>query len=415
MNPHRGQSDADRPWVGPRAPLAALLFALAACSAASGGNLVPNGGIEAPSETDPDLPKGWTPHAHGKVSTAWAAAGACSGKRCLQMAADPAEKWGHAYWTSAPIAVKPCMAYRVRFHFKAKGFGVPCFSLARVKEWRLFKGDTDGKWLPHEDVVVIPPDVTTTAFHANNYHRPGKTLWLDDVSLVELPLSESPLTKRLLKAKKSLAALESSLSRFRLTLEQRTELAALRKRLSEAEAAYATLEAGKAAPADFRQMSAALGAIENAVGRYLLTVWTMDERQWARRSRRPSELSRVAEASLTLGPDGAATCLVGVVGLVGEGLATRLTLATDRRARGWGARLLVAPAHRLPSREAAEAWGELSSLGELFLPPGTPRFLRLEVTAPHARPGVTTFRIDIDCLDRTAERARVTVQVTKPR
>jgi len=199
--------------------LASIILTASMCHAAE-VNLVPNPSFEEASERDPNLPTGWTPHVHGKVSVVWAREGARSGKRCLEMAADPSEKWGHAYWTSDRIPVKPCMAYRVRFHFKAKGYGVPCFSLAKVKGWRLFKGDTGGRWIAHEDVVVIPPDVTTTSFYVNNYHRRGKTMWLDDVSLVELPLSESPLTKRLDKARSDVRALARNLSRLRLTREQ---------------------------------------------------------------------------------------------------------------------------------------------------------------------------------------------------
>ncbi|NQT86510.1 hypothetical protein HQ560_07070, partial [bacterium] len=216
--------------------LIACLAALS-CDAAE-PNLIPNGGFEAAGAKNAALPAAWTPHTDGKVSFGWSAHEPRSGKRCLEMTAEPEEKWGHAFWTSSAIAVKPCMAYRVRFHFRARGRGVTCFSLSKVKDWRLSKHDTEGKWIAHDDVVVVPPDVTSTFFSVNNYHRPGKTMWFDDVSLVELPLSESPLTKRLSRAARNLAALQRNTAPFRLTLAQEEQLGGIRSQLAATRAAY---------------------------------------------------------------------------------------------------------------------------------------------------------------------------------
>ena len=401
------------PRVTRHVPRVTLLVLLAACCSAGDANLIPNGGFETPSETDPALPKGWTPHVHGKVTAAWADRGARSGKRCLRMTADPSEKWGHAYWSSAPIAVRPCMAYRVVFHFRAEGFGVPCFSLSKVKSWRLFKGGTGGTWRRHEDTVVVPPDVTATSFHVNNYHRAGKTMWLDDLSLVELPLAESPLTRRLARAKRSAAALDGSLSRLRLSLAQEEELAALRASLRQAQAAYARLEAGTATPKDFAAMDAGLEAVEKAIGAYLFTVWTIAPEDWERRAREPAAVSRAAEIALSVPVGTPTSCYLGVLGLIDDGLPVRLSVAGDRRAKDWDVRLLVAPAHGLRGSDGGrEAWGELSSLGELFLPPAVPRFLRLDLAPGQAKAGTHTFRVAIDGLDRAAESGRVAVTVT---
>ncbi|HUT33626.1 MAG TPA: hypothetical protein VNE39_09115 [Planctomycetota bacterium] len=393
-----------------RAALLAIAFSF--CHAAE-ADLIPNGGFEAASEKDPTLPRAWTPHVGGKVTCAWAVEGARSGTRCLEMAAEPGEKWGHAYWTSDPVAVKPCMAYRVTFHFKSKGWGVPCFSLAKVKEWRLFKGDTEGKWLAHDDVVVIPPGVTETSFSVNNYHRPGKTMWLDDVSLVELPLADSPLARRLATAKTSVAALDRNLATVRLTLEQEEQRIALRDRLAEANAAFEKLRGGEARPNDFKQMSDALDAVEKAVGGWLFTVWAVAPDDWERGATRPVAATRQVKLELLTPGSGTARQLIGLMSLVHEGLPMRVSLVADRGAKDAEARLLVTPANRLWAGSGL-AWGELGPLGEVLLPPGVPRFLQLQLTPGKARPGVYTFRLTVEGLDRTAEPGEIAVQVRIP-
>lgn len=392
----------------PAVVMAAFVAAASIACCADQPNVILNGGFESPSRENPDLPLGWTPHVHGKVSVAWPAAGARSGARCLQMCADPTEKWGHAYWTSDSIPVKPCMAYRVRFHFKAKGFGVPCFSLRKIKAWRLFKGDTEGKWIAHEDVVVAPPDVTATAFYVNNYHRPGKTMWFDDVSLVELPLCESPLTQRLTTARRSVGALQRNLARLRLTRGQEDELGALRKALTQAVAAYERLEAGAAAPDDLKEMNAALDEIEQGVGKRIFTLWAVAPEDWLRGLCEPGELRRELDVALTMPADARVSRVFGIRGLIHEGAPVRVALWRDRRAREWDVQLSVTSAHR--TSEGHVAWGEPSSLGELFLPAGKARFVRVQLQAGDARPGRYTFRVKVEGVDRTAEPGTITLR-----
>ena len=372
---------------------------------AGAANLAPNGGIEIADADDPNRPAGWTPHVHGRVSVAWSTHGPHSGRRCLEMSADAADRWGHAYWTSAPIPVKPCIAYRVRFHYRARGHGVPCFSLSKVKSWRLFKGDTEGTWLAHEDVVVVPPDVTETRFSVNNYHRPGKTMWLDDLSIVELPLSASPLTKRLARARRGVAAVGRSCARLRLTSVQQAELRAMREALGDVEAGYAKLAEGSARPADFGRIHSGLDAIENAVGGYLFTVWPIGSPPRGGAVAGPTTASRNCELTLVPSPEGTFACCIGVMGLIGEGLPMRVTLAADRKARNWPARLLLAPAHR-PGQ-----WGEMNPLGTLYVPTSAPRLLRVEIVRdPQATAGTYTFHLTLTGVNRATQPGQVTIR-----
>jgi len=374
-------------------------------AAGAGPELAPNGGFETPGATDANAPAGWTARVHGKTTATWAAEGARTGRRCLRMTADPNEKWGHAYWTSSLIAVRPCMAYRVRFHFRSKGHGVPCFTLIKVKNWRLFKGGTGAEWIAHEDVVVVPADVTETRFSVNNYHRPGKTMWLDDLSIVELPLSDSPLTKRLSRARRSVAAIERNAATLRLAPGQKAELREMRRSLATAEAAYARLAKGAAAAADFRAMDAGVGAVEKALGAYLLTVWVAAGDPTG--AGRPTGVARTAETTLRAGPEGA-RCVVGAMALVDEPLPVRVSLAGDRKTRDWRLRLLLAPASH-PGQ-----WGQMNSLGTLLLPPGAPRLLTVEIEPVKAKPGTYAVHLDVACLDRPAAPGRITLNVIVP-
>jgi hypothetical protein len=409
---HRNRGWAPAAWLG-----AVLLAASAGGQAGEGPatNLIPNGDFEAPSAADPALPRAWTPHASGKVTATWAGDGAHSGKRCLEMVTDPGEKEGHAYWTSDPISVTPCMAYRVAFYFKAKAHGVPVFSLSKVKEWRLAAGDTEGKWVAHEDVVVIPPDVTATFFSVNNYHRPGKSMWLDDVSLVELPLSQSPLTQRLVKARAAVQALGRNVSRLALTAEQKTALAELQADLADAEKGYARLQAGKATAEDFQGISAGLDGVEKAIGTWALTAWVMSPDQRLSGQDGPTALMQHPQVTLALPAEGKIRCCFGVMNLVGEGLPARVTLVMDSRSRNWRARLRAAPASSplAPAGEgdAPDAWAEMNRLGEIFLLPGAPRYLLLELEPDKPKPGTYEFTINVDLLDRPAATLPITVRV----
>ncbi|MFP4056047.1 MAG: hypothetical protein ACLF0G_04180 [Candidatus Brocadiia bacterium] len=390
------------------APLLAALCLLPAAATAE-RNLAPNPSFEQASEADPRRPAGWMPHAHGDTSCSWAAEGARSGTRCLQMTARPDEKWGHAYWTSRPIPVRPGMAYRVRFHFKARGWGVPCFSLAKVKDWRLDKHDTEGRWVAHEEVVVVPPGVTATHFSANNYHRPGKTLWLDDVSLVELPLDQSPLTRRLKRARRNVAALRRNLAPMApLAPEQEKGLLAMGTRLEQAGAAYRKLEAGDAEPADFQRMNAALDAVEEALGAWLLAVWAVEPGAPGRRPPRLGGSPGHAEADLAVEPGGGASLVVGALCLIGEPLPVRATLVAGKRAKAWECTLSVTPAHPLPSGE--QPWGAPGPLGGVLLPPGTPRFLRVDLR-PREKAGPATLHLRLEALDRTMEPGEIVIRV----
>ena len=237
----------------------ALLSLALTCAAAGAQDLVRNGTFEHAEADDANRPAGWKPHVSGKSSVAWPAGEGRGGSRCLRMAVDPNDRYGHAYWSSDPMPLRPCMAYRVRFHYRCTGHGVPCFTLMKVKDWRLFRGDTKGQWLAHDDVVVAPPDVTQSHFLVHNYHRPGKTIWMDDLCIVELPLSESPLTKRLAKAKRSLSAIEANCAKLHLSLDQAADLRRMREGLAGVATGYARLAEGAHDLAQ-RQFGTAAGA-----------------------------------------------------------------------------------------------------------------------------------------------------------
>jgi hypothetical protein len=370
-------------------------------------NLIPNGDFERASAADPNLPEGWTPHENGKVKTVWVATGAVSGKRCLEMVSDPEERGGHAYWVSQPFAVRPGMAHRMSLRYKAEGHGVPIFDLEKVKNWRLKAGGTEGKWVLHEDVVVVPPDVTTARFFAHNYHRRGKTIWVDDIRLYELPLSESPMTKRLIKARESVGALERNLARLQLTAAQQDDLAAMRVGLTDLGRVYAKLEAGEATGDDFRQMNEGLDAIEKTIGGYLFTVWAIAPEQWERGAREPTIVTRSQEMSLRVARRTTVRHILGVMGLVGEGLAARVTVVPQGAARKWEHRLLVTPA----SARGGGAWGAMNALGEVFLPPGVPRFVTVEIEPGDAKPGEYAVKLPVECLDRPAEAGQVAMVI----
>jgi hypothetical protein len=294
------------------------------------------------------------------------------------------------------------MAYRVRFHFRSRGWGVPVFELTKAKEWRLYKSDTKGEWMAHEDVVVVPPDVTSTVFNVHNYHRPGKTMWFDDVSMVELPLAESPLTKRLARVGRNVAALRQRTDRLKLTLEQDQALADLDKQLEAVRAAYRKLEAGTAVAADFGALGQGLDALESALGAWLVTVWAGEAG--------PETVVREAMLKLEAERGKAVTGVLGVLALIDEPIAARVVAAPDRGLRGCRVRLLITPAHP-PKGE--RPWGEVNSLGEALLPPGVPRCLKLEITPdPKTTPGRYPVAVRIEALDRVMAPAVVTVELT---
>ena len=385
----------------------AAAMGAAAPALAGERELAPNGAFEAAGAADANLPAAWTPRVSGRTAVAWPAGEGVGGSRCLRMTADPNEKWGHAYWTSDPIRLTPCMAYRVRFRFRCKGHGVPCFSLGKVKSWRLFKGDTEGRWVEHDEVVVVPPDVTDARFSVNNYNRPGKTMWMDDLSIVELPLSASPLTARLRRARGAVAAVGRNVAPLRLTADQQAELRQMRASLAAVEAGYGRLAKGAATTADFQSIDAGLTGVEKAVGEYLLTVWVPDPNAPPAVAR-PTSVTRAVEASATPGPDGRARCRLGLMTLADEPLAVRVAVSGDRAARDWPVRVLLSPAGR------AGAWGEANRLGTLLLPPGTARLVEVEVAPAKAKPGPYAFHVDIEGLDRTTEPGRVTFNVRIP-
>jgi len=296
------------------------------------------------------------------------------------------------------------MAYRVRFHFRAKGRGVTCFSLSKVKDWRLSKHDTEGKWIAHDDVVVVPPDVTSTFFSVNNYHRPGKTMWFDDVSLVELPLSESPLTKRLSRAGRNLAALQRNTAPFRLTLAQEEQLGGIRSQLAATRAAYRKLEGGQAGPPDFKTMNDGLDAIETTLGDWLITVWTVRTEDALTG---PASVTRSQKLAPRAAQGGAPTCTVGVMSLIDEAIAVRAVAAPHR---AFAVRFLTTAAH---ARGKPPVWGELNSVGEILLPPGVPRFLKLELAPlPKPKKDPRDVAVRIEALDRTMAPGQFTLRLT---
>jgi len=160
-------------------------------------------------------------------------------------------------------------------------------------------------------------------------------------------------------------------------------------------------------------MNDGLDAIEKAIGAYLFTVWAIAPDDWPRGVKRPSQVTRRVEVGLSASRGGKSRAFLGIMSLIDEGIAARVTVVKERRARHWAARVLVTPAHRLPSGE--RPWGELNSLGELFLPPGVPRFLQMELRpGDKAKAGTYAFTLNVDGLDRTAQSGQITVKVRLP-
>ncbi len=373
--------------------------------APAGENLIPNGDFETSAAGDANRPAGWEGKTHQQAAVAWPAGEGRDGSRCVRMFVDPNDRWAHAWWISDAVPVRPCMAYRVRFHFRAKGHGTPVFSLMKVKQWRLFKGDTD--WRAHEDVVVVPADVTETRFSVNNYHRPGKTMWFDDVSLVELPLAESPLTARLAGARRSLAAVERNAKRLHLELPRRLALTETRKKLTAVEAGYEKLASGQAGAEDFKAIDAGLAAVEQAVGDYLLAVWTLPAAPDANTPLAAPAATRTPEAELTPGLDGTARCCVGLAALAGEALEVRVEIRPTGSTRKWPVAL------RLRSAHGGNEWGAANPLATMLVPPDAPRLLEVAVTPRNAKPGPHELTVHIHVLDRTAQpgKVKLTVQI----
>jgi len=377
-------------------------------------NLILNGGFETPSN-DSDFPFGWIPMIKGRVTTKWTDSEAHSGKRCIEMAADFNEKWGHVYWNSFPFTVKPGIAYRISFHYKAVGYGIPVFKLKKVKQWRLFPGDTKGEWIYHEDTVVIPPGITSTLFSAHNYHRQGKTLWVDDVSLYELPLEDSPLTKRLTVARIAIDALIKNSETLELTQIQKAEQRALRNHLAGAQKVYAELKSGHAAIEDFKAMDTSLEKIEKMLGTYLFTLTLITPDEWEKGERQANKINRHETIKVQTASDSGILYFMGVKNLIDEGLPMRVVLAKSKKERQWNTNLLVTPAYPVVTASNKETvnmeWGKLNTLGEVFLPPDVARFFRIELDHNEIKPGKYRFGIRIECLDRIAEFGQIDIRV----
>ncbi len=377
-------------------------------------NLILNGGFETPSD-DLNFPLGWIPLIKGNVTTKWTDSEAHSGKRCIEMAADFDEKWGHAYWNSFPFKVKPGIAYQISFHYKAVGYGIPVFKLKNIKHWRLFPGDTKGEWIYHEDTVVIPPGITSTLFSAHNYHRRSKTLWVDDVSLYELPLEDSPLTKRLTAARFAIDALIKNSEALELTSVQKAEQSALQNHLAGAQKVYAELKSRHATVEDFKAMNAGLEKIEKMLGTYLFTLTLITPDEWEKGERQANKINRHETIKVQTTSDSGILYFMSVKNLIDEGLPMRVVLTKSKKERQWNAHLLVTPAYPVVlagNKETANMeWGKLNTLGEVFLPPDVARFFRIELDPNEIKPGKYRFGIRIECLDRVAESGQIDIRV----
>ena len=129
----------------------------------------------------------------------------------------------------------------------------------------------------------------------------------------------------------------------------------------------------------------------------------------------PEAFGRRCEIELTISTEGIIRMFVGVQCLVDEGLPCQLTIGRERATRDWEVRLLTTPAYRNGAPAAGPpdsfSWGELNSLGELFLPPDTPRFVQVEIKLGKAKPGKYRLQLNLDCLDRPAELGTVVLSI----
>jgi len=391
---------------------AVCLWPLTVTAAAE--NLIPNGGFEDADPQNADVPQHWTAETDGQVTAEWSAEVARGGRRSLATA-NLGATYAHAWWTSGPIAVKPGMAYRVSFHFMAEGGGTPIFQLnPSVKSWRLTRRDTAGQWLGHEDVVVIPPGVGEVTLSVHNYNRPDKKLWFDDAAMVELPLSESPLTKRFRRAEAALAALEANAARLVLAERQQQELADLAAHLNGVRQSYRVLESGRAKSDDFERMLGGLDALEKGLAVYRYLVWIVDPAAWQKDQRQPSRFEKSEPYRSVASSDGSATLYVGMMSMVGEGLPGSVSLAPSREAKSWQSAVDVTPASEEAAPESRRRWGRLNPLGEVYLPPDVPRYVRLRLSAQDAKPGEYSFTLTVCCLDRLDEAQSIEVHVDLP-
>ena len=390
-------------------PLASVLATAVGVSHAA-GNVVPNGDFEAPSATDANRPAAWKSSTSGKVSVAWPGGEGCRASRCLRMTCDPNDRWGHAYWLSDEFPLRPGMAYRVRFSHRASGWGTPCFTLFKVKAWRLSPGDKGGCWLLHEDVVVVPPDVTKARFSVNNYHRPGKTMWLDDLSIVELPLSESPLTHRLDAIRRDVAAIRRNTAGMQLSAEHHATLGKLTDALREAGAAYGKLEAGSTTRTVLGRLHENLATAEKAAATFVYTLWATSPRSQGPLAR-PSTVTRHLAFDPPLDANHALQCRFALQAFVADGVPLRIATERTRAARDWDLRLFVRATGR------TERWGRLGPLNTLYLPAGRRRDIRLDArprAGTGARPRPAELRLLVQTLDRTAEDGSITIRLVAP-
>jgi hypothetical protein len=219
----------------------------------------------------------------------------------------------------------------------------------------------------------------------------------------------------LTKAQSAVAALSKNLAKLTLTDEQEADVDSLQASLKSTEAAYAKLAAGEASVKEFQTANAGLNAIEEAIGSYLFTLWPFSPDDWAQSKRTPDALGRRCEIELPVSAEGVIRQFIGIQCLVDEGLPGQLTIGRERATRDWEVRLLTTPAYRngAPATGPADSfpWGELNSLGELFLPPNAPRFVQVEIRPGKAKPGEYRLQLNLDCLDRPTELGTVVLTI----
>lgn len=354
----------------------AFCFVLTASSfsMADNENLIKNGSFESPSSDNPALPAGWRSQTTEKVRAVWEKDKAKTGERSVGLI-QTNDKWQRGFWHSDSINVKPGMAYRISFSYMAKGGGVPVFTLNGVKTWRLSGVDTDKQWISFTDEVVVPLKTKTTKFSIANYNRPGKSLWLDDVRLVELPLSESPLTLRMLKARRATEALKKNAERFQMSETQRSDLDKLSRLMTEIKTLHEKLSKGKQTTENIKAFVKSLDQAEAILDQYQLLVWGIEEKQWLDGERESGSFSPASQISVKVIPGKSCVAYFGILNLGADGVPFIVRLKRPLTARKWDTNIASLSAYG-----DQNSWGKLNPMGELYLPPGQPRFIRINLT-----------------------------------
>ncbi|MHC4871855.1 MAG: hypothetical protein ACYTFY_08415 [Planctomycetota bacterium] len=338
-----------------------------------GKNLIRNGSFEKADPEDAQKPANWSVTLKGEIKSSWASDRAKTGTRSVGLFQAPEAKYSKGHWFSDYFAVKRGMAYRVSFNFMAKGHGIPVFMIDGVKTWRLTHVDTDRKWIHFSDVIVIPKKKKKVRFSFHNYNRPGKLLWIDDVCVIELPLEDSPLSKRCLNFQADVAALGTTTADLSLNDQQKEELKALSSEALKVKEAYAKLKTGLSTDSDIETLFNGIENGEKALVPFKFMLWPVDLPAWKSGNKSPDSLIQTTSFTADLTAGDPQTLFFGLLNLTARTQAVTLGVECPNNAK-W----LEVALSSVSAYGDQALWGQLNPLGEFILPPGVPRLIKID-------------------------------------